>query len=188
MEQLNSQLLVWREKLISELRIKADSVDSILTDLTTEVRSIAPNLLTELSSDPVGLKNKANTLKTLQHTADVAEAGVCQVIANNYACFVFLKESFWSALKQESEVGTILKKCSKFLLSKPVREFRAAVITGDWVISGDSSEVEFWAHKGDWRNDSIEKQELDIADLIFWQTLSLTVAYVTYLVLDELAA
>ena len=85
----------------------------------------------------------------------------------------------------EWEIGSITKKCTKFLLNNPVRAFRNSIAHGNWKYLNDFSGLEYWAHKDSKLNEPMTRFEVSRSELNFWQMLSRTVAYTSYLTLTE---
>jgi len=69
------------------------------------------------------------------------------------------------------------------MICRLIRAFRNAIAHANWKYKGDFSGIIFWARKGNQKNESLTKWEVNQEDLNFWQALSRCTGYV---VLTEL--
>lgn len=137
-----------------------------------------------LETSPVPLAARIDELRAFQrwmdltinsHDAAVARA---RIIVQNYVCFVYLPESLFKALLSGSQRGSVIRRCTSFLTSNPVRAFRNAMAHANWAYSPDFAGIDFWAKKGSDSDEPMTKFSVSQQDLEFWQALSRVVAYV----------
>ena len=177
----------------TDLKISSDKVDCIATTIATEIENNKASLKQEiLLASPIPLETRLEELSCFQTMMDTfnkmkprPEIVRSQVITQNYICFVYLKDTLFEVLRKKSEIGSITKKCTKYLLNNPVRAFRNSIAHGNWKYKDDFFGLEFWAHKGSTVSDSMTKYQVSQSELNFWQLLSRTVAYTAYLKLTE---
>jgi hypothetical protein len=183
----------WKDKLVSDVKVPLDSCDKIATTIELEIERLTDEEKAKLKeASPVDLKIRIEELLAFQVMMDTfnkmkprSEIVRTQVIAQNYICFVYLKDTLFETLKKISQPDTVTKMCCKFLLNNPVRAFRNSIAHGNWTYKQDFSGLEFWAHKGEPNGQPMDKWEVNGDDLAFWQALSRTVAYSTYLTLTK---
>jgi hypothetical protein len=193
MKELDNQLTMWKDKLVSDVKVPLDSCDKIATTIELEIERLTDEEKGKLKeASPVDLKIRIEELLAFQVMMDTfnkmkprPEIVRTQVITQNYICFVYLKDTLFETLKKISQPDTVTKKCCKFLLNNPVRAFRNSIAHGNWTYKQDFSGLEFWAHKGEPNGQPMDKWEVNGDDLAFWQALSRTVAYSTYLTLTK---
>jgi hypothetical protein len=193
MKKLDEQLIRWKDKLLMDVRVPADKYDQIATIMAKEIDALSEVAKEELkTASPIDVSSRIKELSAFQKMMDtfnrmtpIPEVVRAQVITQNYICFVYLKESLFETLKRVSQPETITKKCCKFLSNNPVRAFRNSIAHGNWTYKHDSSGLDFWARKGESRDEPMVKWEVSQDELNFWQALSRTVAYTAYLTLTK---
>lgn len=177
----------------TEVKIPLDKCDCIASTIATEIENNKSFFKQEiLLVSPVPLETRLEELSCFQTMMDTfnkmkprPEIVRSQVMTQNYVCFVYLKDTLFEVLRKNSEIGSITKKCTKYLLNNPVRAFRNSIAHGNWKYKDDFSGLEFWAYKDSTVNDSMTKYQVSQSELNFWQLLSRAVAYTAYLKLTE---
>lgn len=193
MKRLDDQLVKWKYKLIRDVKVPSDTCDKISTTIELEIdRLTNEDRLKLTDASPVDLKTRIEELQAFQIMMDTfnkmkprPEIVRTQVITQNYISFVYLKDTLFETLRKISQPDTVTKKCCKFLLNNPVRAFRNSIAHGNWTYKQDFSGLEFWAYKGEPNDQPMTKWEVSGSDLEFWQALSRTVAYTTYLTITR---
>ena len=193
MKHFDNQLSNFRNLLETDVKIPGDKVDCIASTIATEIENNKATLKQEiLLASPVPLETRLEELSCFQTMMDTfnkmkprPEIVRSQVMTQNYVCFVYLKDTLFEVLRKNSEIGSITKKCTKFLLNNPVRAFRNSIAHGNWKYNEDFSGLEFWAHKDSTVSDSMTKYQVSQSELNFWQLMSRAVAYTAYLKLTE---
>lgn len=193
MKHLDTQLSNFRNLLETEVKIPLDKCDCIASTIATEIENNKSFFKQEiLLVSPVPLETRLEELSCFQTMMDTfnkmkprPEIVRSQVMTQNYVCFVYLKDTLFEVLRKNSEIGSITKKCTKYLLNNPVRAFRNSIAHGNWKYKDDFSGLEFWAYKDSTVNDSMTKYQVSQSELNFWQLLSRAVAYTAYLKLTE---
>ena len=193
MRELDNQFIKWRDKLLTDVKVPVDTFDKIATTIELEIQKLTQDEKAKLKeASPIDLEVRIQELSAFQVMMDTfnkmkprPEIVRTQVITQNYICFVYLKDTLFETLKKVSQPDTVTKKCCKFLLNNPVRAFRNSIAHGNWKYKHDHTGLEFWAFKGEPNDQPMDKWEVKQDDLSFWQALSRTVAYVTYLTLTK---
>jgi hypothetical protein len=193
MKHLDKQMLVWSEKLISELKIKEEDTKKLATIIASEVRWLPDGAKREIKeASPVDIKYRYEELLAFQGWMDIVHKSEkhpavirAQVIVQNYICFVYLNESCFNILRKHLPFGSSSKKCCSFLVNNPVRAFRNAIAHSNWCYKDDFSGLRYWARKGTDPNESLTEFEVNQTDLAFWQMLARCVAYSVYENLNE---
>ncbi len=140
MKNLDFRLSRWRDKLVSEVKVPLDLCDKIATAIELEIERMTDEERRSLKeASPIDLKVRIEELLAFQVMMDTfnkvkprPEIVRTQVIAQNYICFVYLKDTLFERLKVISQPGTVTKKCCKYLLNNPVRAFRNSIAHGNW--------------------------------------------------------
>jgi hypothetical protein len=193
MENLDIQFIQWKNKLIEEVKIPLDKFEKLATTIRIEIEMLTDEEKQKIrDASPVDLKIRLEELHAFQVMMDTfnkmkprPEIVRTQVIAQNYICFVYLKDTLFEILKKVSQPDSISRKCCKYLLNNPVRAFRNSIAHGNWKYKSDFSGFEFWAYKGEPNEHPMDKWEVSGQDLNFWQQLSRAVAYTAYLSLTK---
>lgn len=186
MEVLNRQLSVYKNYLINKVEISVEHVERIGTIIEEEVSMLKQNQIEKIKKhSPVELKNRYEELLAFQRMMDyirlndIKEPGLIrsQVITQNYISFVYLKDSFFRALKNETPEDTVIYKCCDFLTSGRVRKLRNSIAHGNWNYLSCFTGIEFWDYLSGKEKNGYEKFEIKQEELGFLQTLSRGVAY-----------
>ena len=193
MTNFDNQLYQFKNKLIEEVKILEQNVDRVASMISEEIKGKKSILISKIQeATPVKIKTRLEELSSFQKMMDTLNNEVprpaivrSQVITQNYICFVYLKDTLFEVLKQNAENGSTLKKCTKYLLDNPIRAFRNSIAHGNWKYKEDFSGLEFWARKGSGTDEPMTKFIVSQDELNFWQTLSRSVAYTSYLTLEE---
>ncbi len=194
MKELDKQFSQWEDMLTNQVKIPVDICSTLASTIQNEIKQLSADEIEKIeSASPVGIDLRVEELLAFQSMMDTfnkmkpkPEIVRTQVIAQNYICFVYLKDTLFERLKRVLPTGSVGKKCCKFLLNNPVRAFRNSIAHGNWKYTNDFSGIEFWAYKGEPDGNPMPRWEVSQNDLGFWQALSRMIAYVTYLTLVEM--
>ncbi len=99
-----------------------------------------------------------------------------QVITQNYICFVYFREGWFTGIGKVVSADSVTKKVSCFLTNNPVRRFRNAIAHGNWSYSEDFSSLIYWAKKHD-TDEALTQYRVSQLDLDFWQMIIRCTAY-----------
>ena len=193
MENFDKQLFEFKTQLEKDVKIPLDKVDCVASTIELEIKQNKDKLKQVIIAvSPVPLETRLEELSSFQTMMDTfnrmkprPEIVRSQVMTQNYISFVYLKDTLFEVLRKNSENGSVTKKCTKFLLNNPVRAFRNSIAHGNWKYLNDFSGLEYWAYKDSNFNEPMTRFEVSQSDLNFWQMLSRTVAYTSYLTLTE---
>lgn len=193
MKQLDQQIAIWKDKLTRDAKIPIEYSECLASTIKSEIKNLSHDEKIKLTtSNPIDLKTRIEELQAFQSMMDTfnkmtlrPEIVRAQIIAQNYICFVYLKDTLFESLKKIMPSDSVTKKCCKYLLNNPVRAFRNSIAHGNWKYKNDFSGIEFWAYKGEPKDSPMDKWEVHKTDLSFWQALSRLIAYVSFLTLDE---
>lgn len=186
MINLDLQLAYYRRNLIEEVGISSEICENIGTKIEEELQNLTEIQIEDIiSHSPISLNNRYEELVAFQRMMDyvqinqISEPGLVrsQVITQNYICFVYLKDSYFKALQNETESKTITHRCSKFLTSARIRKFRNSIAHGNWNYKSDFNGLEYWDYIRGRRENGYEKFIVSSKELAFWQTLSRVLAY-----------
>ncbi len=156
MKNLDVQFLQWKHKLIEEVKIPPNICDALATTVQNEIKELSEENIKDIKlASPINLATRLEELSAFQSMMDTfnqmrpqPEIVRTQILAQNYICFIYLKDTLFEKLRRALPTGSITKKYCKFLLSNPVRAFRNSLAHGNWKYKSDFSGIEFWAYKG----------------------------------------
>ena len=184
---LDQQMANHSESLLADVGITKDQSKKLATAIASDIRFLSQETKHLISTaSPVSLKDRLTELRGFQGWMDIAQTiqnpfvTRAQVITQNYICFVYLPEGCFSVVRKYAPIGSVAKKCAKFLTDNPIRAFRNAVSHSNWKYREDFSGLIYWARIGDDKNEPMTKFEVDGQKLAFWQSLSRCVAYSIY--------
>ncbi len=188
-DALDRQMQPWGARLRDDLGLSASQSDSLASTIASEVGPIEGSVKEGiLRASPISVSSRLEELVAFQAWMDVARQVPhpaitrAQVITQNYVCFVYLKETWFEALRNAMPNDTATFRCCDFLLSEPVRRFRNAFAHGNWHYREDFSGLVFWARaKGSGKTEV--RSEVSEAELNFWQMLSRCTAYASMVTL-----
>lgn len=187
MEILDIQMNQWSSRLRDDLGILPNESQSLASTIEKEVSRLSLSEKDEIrNSSPISVNIRLDELVAFQGWMDFANTQRrnpvivrAQVIAQNYICFVYLKETWFEVLHKFMPEESATSKSCAFLLSRPIRFFRNAISHGNWKYKDDFSGIEYWDRKDQsspYTYSEVSQQELD-----FWQILSRVTAYATFL-------
>jgi hypothetical protein len=189
MRKLDSQLRVYRAQLLAEVGLSEAEVDKVATIIASEVRflSVEEKEMVRASS-PVDINARWDELVAFQRFNDFAESQKSvpeivrtRVLAQNYICFVYLKDACFETLMQFAKSGSTSYLCCKYLSSGKLRKFRNGFSHANWRYNQNFSGLVFWVRKDPRNpNSALEEYEVSQAELSFWQTLSRASAIAIY--------
>lgn len=188
MKNIDRQMEVWSEKLMTELKISKEDTSKLATIIASEVRWLPVEAKSEIKeATPVGIKHRYDELIAFQSWMDIGNNAAshpavirAQVITQNYICFVYLSESCFNVLRKHLPSGSSSKKCCNYLINNPIRAFRNAIAHSNWCYKDDFSGIRYWARKGSERDEPLVEFEVSQKDLGFWQALARCTAYAAY--------
>lgn len=187
-DQMDKQMAVWSERLVSELKITEANGRRLATTIAADVRFLPPEAKAEIrSSSPVPLSERLQELQAFQGWMDLARNHAsspfvvrAQVITQNYICFVYLPESCFRILAKTTPRDSTARKCAQFLSDNPVRTFRNSIAHANWTYRADYRAIVYWGRKGSDPKELLEKFEVTQEELSYWQSLSRCVAYAAF--------
>lgn len=186
MNQLDEQLAQFELRLIDEVGVGKDNVYRVCSTVASEMEQVHTDAIRQIENQsPVKLKHRYNELVGFQRMMDciggltTVDAGLirAQVIAQNYICFVYLKDGFFRSIQQVIPNHAVCYRCCHFLTSARIRQFRNSIAHGNWNYSQNYSSLEYWDYKEGRKENGYEKFEVYQDELNFWQTLSRGIAY-----------
>ena len=188
---LDSQMLIWSNRIIHDLKLDLRHANSLGTTVENEVRALTDQQKQELiNSNPVSPQNRLDELVAFQGWMDFARnvrsnphVTRAHVITQNYICFVYLGDALFKNLKSFLPPPSVTGRFCRLLLNNPIRAFRNAIAHSNWRYKHDFSGLEFWANKGSAPDEPLVHFEVSQEDLSYWQGLSRCVAYSAYLAL-----
>jgi hypothetical protein len=188
---MDHQMAFYATELQAELKLSDDSCRKLATTIAAEVRFLPMETKIQIRlASPVPMSVRFEELLAFQRWMDLAHKANnpiltrAQVITQNYICFVYLSEACFAVLRKKAPIGSISRRCAKYLTDNPVRSFRNAVAHSNWQYKSDFGGLIYWSRKGDEKDEPLTKFEVDRQKLNFWQSLSRCVAYAMYQSLD----
>lgn len=184
-------------RLQQEVGLNVEESKKVATLVAADVRFLPTTVKAEFASaSPVPLTARLEELTAFQAWSDYAssirarpEITRAQVVAQNYICFVYLKDACFEVIARHASQGSVAGRCAAYLSRGAVRDFRNAFSHANWCYSKDFSGLECWvledvrSHSGKMRHFNVSQDDMN-----FWQTLSRDVAYATYEQLRDFAA
>ena len=186
---IDEQMRNWSARLRDDLKIAPTESDALASSIAQEVRALSLEAKDRVrAASLVPLEARLEELIAFQKWMDLTHgsrphpaAVRAQVITELYICFVYLGESCFGVLRKELPIGSVTRKCCKFLTENPVRALRNAVAHSNWRYLPDFSGLEFWAKKGADPNEQPSRFVVLQEELSFWQALARCTAYASYL-------
>lgn len=177
MDHLNAQMRRWAPRLRDDLRISIEAGNALATSIREDVSALPQTVRAEaLVSSTVPLRRRLDEISAFQAFMDALQTSRdpspglvrAQVIVQNYVCFVYLGEACFKILRKNSEAGSTLGRCCRFLTDNPIRAFRNAIAHGNWDYNADFSGLVFWARKGDDPKEPLSEFNVSQEELDFW--------------------
>jgi hypothetical protein len=189
MQHLDQQLAVFDADLRRLVGLTVDEARKVATLVAADVRFLPKDVKAEIeAASPVPLSARRDELIAFQSWNDFARSikanpsiTRAQVIVQNYVCFSYLKDACFEVVARKAAEGSVAARCSRFLTSGSVRDFRNAFSHANWCYKPDFTGLKCWVLEDARRRDgqlkefAVSQQELD-----FWQALARGVAYATY--------
>ena len=189
MQNLDRQLAKFRDRLCNEVGLKSEEASKAATLVAADIRFLPAEAKAAIkAASPVPLSARVEELIAFQSWSDFAASiksdpaiTRASVVVQNYICFVYLKDACFEVMAKHTGTSSVAERCSKYLKSDVVRDFRNAFSHANWHYNTSFTGLECWvlADARD-RSGTMKHFEVSQADLTFWQTLSRGVAYATY--------
>ena len=192
MEYLNNQMKKWASRLRDDLRLTPSQSNMIASSIFDEIKNLSLPVKKEIeNSTPIPIKARLDELLAFQRWMDFADSMKirkpevirAQVITQNYICFVYLKETWFEILLKYLSQDTATYKSCSFLLSEPIKFLRHGISHGNWKYKDDFSGLEYWNRKD--RSSPYVYRQINQQELDFWQSLSRTTAYSSFLAITN---
>jgi hypothetical protein len=189
MRKLDSQLLKFREHLIRNVKIPESSVDKVATIIASEIRFLKTTEKEAISAaSPVGIDARWDELRAFQSWSDFAltqksDPAITRtaIIAQNYICFVYLKDACFETVTKYVANGSVTHLCCTFLSSGNLRKFRNGFSHANWCYKEDFSGLRYWVRKNPREPDGeLIEYEVSKEELAFWQCLARAAAIAIY--------
>ena len=189
MKHLDSQLAKFREPLVSEVRLTDIESSKVATLVASEVRFLSePAKAAVAAASWVPIRARLNQLRSFQRWSEFAqknakfpEIGHARLIVQNYICFTYLKDACFEVLGRSLDGATVAARCSHYLSSGKLRDFRNAFSHSNWCLSDDAKALDCWVAVDARRPNGAHRAfQVRAVELDFWQSLSRGVAYATY--------
>jgi len=185
MKKLDLQLLEYKSELVDLVGIETDFVEMVATKISSEIKSLNIERLNELkNSSPVDLNDRYEELISFQSMMDFFNSQKlapqmvrAQILAQNYICFVYLKDNYFRALENILPFNSVGQRCFKYLLSSDVKNLRNAIAHGNWSYSTDFNGLNYWYTRKNGNENYYQKYFVTEKMYDFWQRLSRVVAY-----------
>jgi len=177
---LDEQMRDWSTRLRDELMVTPPESDGLASAIAREVQGLSFEAMDRVRiASLIPLRARLEELIAFQTWMDLTHESKphpamvrAQVLTELYMCFVYLGEACFNVLRKELPVGSVTKKCCKFLTENPVRALRNAVAHSNWCYLPDFSGLEFWAKKGADLNEQPTRFVVLQEELSFWQALA----------------
>ena len=189
MQHLDRQLANFSTDLQSQVGLTADEAQKVATLVPADVRFLPKGVKAEIeAASPVPLSARRDELVAFQAWNDFARSVKAhpaitraQVIVQNYVCFAYLKDACFDVVAQKAAADSVAARCSRFLTTGPVRDFRNAFSHANWCYKSDFAGLKCWVlEDARRRNSPLREFEVSQNELSFWQALARGVAYATY--------
>jgi hypothetical protein len=189
MDGLDEQMQQWSSRLRDDLMILPPESNRLGSTISAEVTGLTAEARQKVrDASLIPLEERIEELSAFQGWMDLVRQSEpipvvvrAQVITQNYICFVYLGEACFKVLGKELPIGSVARKCCKFLTDNPVRAFRNAIAHSNWRYLSDFSGLEFWARKGGDPDELPTRFIVLQQDLSFWQALARCTAYSSFL-------
>lgn len=189
MQHLDRQLASFSTDLQRLVGLTADESQKVATLVSADVRFLPKDVKAEIEAvSPVPLLARRDELVAFQAWNDFARSVKAnpaitraQVIVQNYVCFSYLKDACFDVVARKAAADSVAARCSRFLTTGPVRDFRNAFSHANWCYKSDFTGLKCWVLEDARRRDS-RLREFGVSqnELSFWQSLARGVAYATY--------
>lgn len=189
MQHLDQQLAAFDGDLQRLVGLNPDESHKVATFVAADVRFLPKEVKAEIeAASSVPIRARRDELVAFQAWQDFARSVKgnpavtrAQVIVQNYVCFTYLKDACFEIVAQKAVPSSVAARCSRFLITGSVRDFRNAFSHANWTYNADFSGLKCWVLV-DARNRNGPMREFAVsqAELNFWQALARGVAYATY--------
>lgn len=189
MQHLDNQLAAFDAELQRSVRLNAEESRKVATLVSADVRFLPNDVKAEIkAASPVPLSARREELIAFQAWNDLARSikaspavTRAQVIVQNYVCFSYLKDACFDVVARKATADSVAARCSRFLTTGPVRDFRNAFSHANWCYSADFTGLKCWVLEDARRRDGqLREFAVSQQELTFWQALARGVAYATY--------
>jgi hypothetical protein len=189
MQNLNRQLIVFRDRLIDDVGLSSEEASKVCTLVAADTRFLPPETKAQIkAASPVAISARLDELIAFQAWMDLANSiqshpaiTRAQVVVQNYVCFVYLKDACFEIVAKHAAPHSVAARCADYLTRGAVRDFRNAFSHANWQYNSTFTALECWvledARK---RSGPMKRFNVSQADLNFWQALSRGVAYSIY--------
>jgi hypothetical protein len=175
------------------LKISKEECNRLATSLYKDVLQLPEEIKQSIYDAPISIRDRLDELQSYQAFNDGFSGWLpkqpheirAQVVVQNYICFVYLGEAVFLKLARGSPPASTLRRCSECLTNNPVRAFRNAIAHANWRYKSDFSGLQFWAKKGNTKEEPMIEWEVSQHTLNFWQALARTVGYIAYSALSN---
>jgi hypothetical protein len=189
MRSLDTQLHAFASLLTQEVGLTPEESAKVATTVAADVRFLPADAKARIAlASPVPLRVRFDEMIAFQTFMDLVNRAPpqpavtrAQVIAQNYICFVYLKDACFEVLAGEVSPKSVTKRCATFLSTGVVRDFRNAFSHANWQYTTDFSGLKCWVRRdprdatGPMREFAVSQEQLN-----FWQCLSRGVAYAAF--------
>jgi hypothetical protein len=189
MQHLDRQLSAFSDDLQRLVGLTADESQKVTTLVSADVRFLPREVKAEIwAASPVPLSARRDELIAFQAWNDFAHSVKAnpaitraQVIVQNYVCFSYLKDACFDVIARKAAADSVAARCSRFLTTGPVRDFRNAFSHANWHYKPDFTGLKCWVLEDARRRDGqLREFAVSQPELNFWQALARSVAYATY--------
>lgn len=187
MQNLDQQMKQWSTRLRDDVGVIEHS-NTLATQIMNEVRQLSFNDREEIrNASVIPIKSRLEELIAFQAFTELVPKlpdhpaiARAEVITQNYICFIYLGDACFKLLRRVCPTGSVTRKCCKFLTDNPVRAFRNAMAHSNWTYTVDFDGIEYFAKKGENKDDPMEKFIVTQIEINFWHSLAKCVAYAAY--------
>jgi hypothetical protein len=189
MQHLNRQLAVFQDRLCADVGISSEEASKVATLVAADIRFLPPEAKAEIkAATPIPISARYDELVAFQRWMDLASSiqrdpviTRTQVVAQNYICFVYLKDACFEIVAKRAPADSVAARCTGYLSRGAVRDFRNAFSHANWKYNSSFTGLECWVlEDARTRSGTMKRFEVSQADLTFWQALSRGVAYSIY--------
>ena len=189
MHYLDQQLAAFDSDLHRSVGLNSDESHKVATLVSADVRFLPKAVKAEIeAASPVPLTSRRDELIAFQAWTDFARTAMAnpaitraQVIVQNYVCFSYLKDACFDVVARKAAADSVAARCSRFLTTGPVRDFRNAFSHANWCYNANFTGLKCWVlEDARRRHGSLREFAVSQKELTFWQALARGVAYATY--------
>lgn len=186
---LDQQLAAFDAELQHSVGLNANESHKVATFVSADVRFLPKDVKAEIeAASPVPLSARREELIAFQAWNDFAQSITAnpaitraQVITQNYVCFSYLKDACFEVIVRKSAADSVAARCSRFLTTGSVRDFRNAFSHANWCYNANFTGLKCWVLEDARRRDGkLREFVVTQNELTFWQALARGVAYATY--------